>query len=296
MTKSEIIITSRSDKSQIIDYPNPLFPCQSHKSFYTPDMTTIVPEHWHEELEFLYMIEGHLDYSVNGEKIKVNEGQGLIVNSRRIHSNISLMGDYAVFYIGLMNTSCMRTSSYLDKKYLFPLIGPNSFDYILLNQDDWTQILLEDMIPIFEEEDEDGHELKIVEACLRALRHISQHIKPDGVNGNVSSEYVRIFKDMATYIGENYADKISLEDIAMAGNIGKTLCAKIFKMLTSKTPGDYLIHYRISKSMELLEESDLSVTNIAYQTGFNSASHYTKTFHDIIGCTPNQYKLSIKGN
>lgn len=55
------------------------------------------------------------------------------------------------------------------------------------------------------------------------------------------------FKSMLLYIQEHYHEKVSLEEIADVGSVGKTLCAKLFRTYTSKTPGEYLIHYRIQK-------------------------------------------------
>jgi len=284
------IIIARSDKSQILEYENPLFPCVLGKSFYTPDMTCHITEHWHEELEFLYVLEGHLDYGVHGEHIRVNEGEGFIVNSRRIHSNISKKGDYCVLNYGLLHPSCIRTSSYLDQKYLHPMISPNSFHYIHLKKDDWTSEILNEMCPLFDDTGIEGRELLIIQVCLKVLDLIFRNLPPNTEYNGISAEYVRTFKEMVSFINEHYSEKMSLEDIAASGNIGKTLCSKIFKKLTDKTPGDYLISYRINKSIELLDENEMSITDIAYATGFNSASHYTKTFHEMIGCTPNKYR------
>ena len=91
-------------------------------------------------------------------------------------------------------------------------------------------------------------------------------------------------------------NKISLDEISYAGNVGKTLCAKIFKKYTSKTPGDYLIYYRIQKSIELLTTTSLSTTEISFSTGFSSASHFTKTFRTLMGYTPLQYRNNPRNN
>lgn len=104
---------------------------------------------------------------------------------------------------------------------------------------------------------------------------------------------VETFKTMMIFIQEHYMEKISLEDIAKAGNVGKTLCAKLFKKYVSKTPGEYLIFYRIQKSIELLTDTNMSTTEISYAAGFSSASHYTRTFRKLMGCTPLKYR---KGN
>ena len=87
-------------------------------------------------------------------------------------------------------------------------------------------------------------------------------------------------------------EKVSLEEIADVGSVGKTLCTKLFRTYTSKTPGEYLIHYRIQKSLDLLTYTRDSITDIAYAVGFSSASHYTRTFRDIMGCTPLKYRTN----
>lgn len=295
MTKSNEIVTNkpiyvRSDKSQVIEYENPLFQCYAGRSFYAPDVTNQIPEHWHEELEIIYVLDGSLEYNVNGESFSLKPGEAVLVNSRRIHANSSRRGEYAVFVCILVHPFCLRTSSYLDQKYLLPMVGPNSVSHVKLTHEDWTGEILDLIEPFFDNLVIEGRELKIIHAGLNILDILYKKLPPELGYSGLSSEYVATFKDMVSYISEHYMEKISLDDIAEAGNVGKTLCAKIFKKLSAKTPGDYLINYRISKSIELLEANELSITDIAYNTGFNSASHYTKTFHDIIGCTPNKYR------
>lgn len=292
MIKTQDIITARDDRSQVLNYDNPLFSCIANKSFYSPEMTTLVSEHWHEELEYLYVIEGSLEYNVNGEIITLSPGEGIFVNSRRIHANISRRGEYCVFYYILIHPSNFCSSSFIEQKYVAPLLGPGSFDYILLRSDDWSKEIVDDIKKLFETPYHDGIEIEILESGFRALKLIFEHKKPDLSYSNASSAYVNTFKDMVTYINDHYMEKISLDDIANAGCVGKTLCAKIFKKFASKTPGDYLIHYRITRSMELLDKNEFNITDIAYQTGFNSASHYTKTFRELIGCTPNKYRAA----
>lgn len=295
MTDSREIVTYnpiyvRSDKSQVIEYENPLFQCYAGKSFYAPDVANQIPEHWHEELELIYVVDGSLDYNVNGEQFVLNPGEGVLVNSRRVHANSSKRGEYALFYCILIHPFCMRTSSYLDQQYLLPMIGPNSVAYVKLSKDDWTKVILDEIESYFDNLVIEGRELEIVQSCLKILNILYKKLPPELGYSGLSPEYVATFKEMVSFISEHYMEKVSLDDIAEAGNVGKTLCAKIFKKLSAKTPGDYLINYRISKSIELLEANELSITEIAYNTGFNSASHYTKTFHDIIGCTPNKYR------
>lgn len=288
------ITTFSDDKSEIVNYNNPLFYCFAKQCFYNADSTFIIPEHWHEDIEYLYVIEGKLEYSVNGESITLHAGEGICVNSKRIHSNRSMQGDYCLFYCVILHPSYLCASHYIEQKYVTPVFGPNAFDFLLLKKTDWTAQIIAELQNMFAAPNAEDMELKIIEVSFRILRLLYVNMRSELPLQRNSTQYVNAFKTMVTYIQKHFAEKITLEDIAGAGNVGKTLCAKIFTKFASKTPGDYLIHYRIMKGMELLKESELSVTEISYTTGFNSASHFTKTFKTLIGCTPNKYRNSTE--
>lgn len=293
MTDQADIITARNDKSQVLHYNNPFFFCVADKSFYTPEMTINVTDHWHDEIEYMYIVEGQLHFTVNGERLILEAGDGICVNSKRIHANRSPKGEYCMFYFALIHPSNLCVTSYIEQKYVSPVIGQDSFDYFLLKKGDWTEPILNDLRETFEEDMDEAQELKIIELSFRNLRRMYNHLKPRSSYNAESGRYVDTYKDMLTYINDHFSEKISLEDIAIAGNVGKTLCTKIFKKFSGRTPGDYLIHYRINESMRLLDENRLSVTEIAYNTGFNSASHFTKTFRELTGVTPNKYRDAL---
>lgn len=280
----------RADKSQDIKYYNSRFNFSGGRSLYSPDMNVKLPEHWHEDLEFLYVLDGQMDFNVNGKSFVLKAGEAIFVNSKRIHSNGSPKDSYCVFYYTLVHPSVFVISPYLEQKYVNPLLGPNSVDYLLMSDEEWSREINQEIYDLFETGDKETMEIHLAETCLKFFRLWYEHHKPNETISYATSAYIDTFKAMVTYINENYAEKITLEDIAGAGNIGKTLCAKIFKTFTTKNPGEYLLNYRIDKSMDLLKASSLSVTDIAYQTGFCSASHYTKTFREMIGCTPNHFR------
>ena len=83
---------------------------------------------------------------------------------------------------------------------------------------------------------------------------------------------------MVGFIQQKYSSKIALQDIAAAGYVCRSSCCSIFKEYLNQTPNAYLTEYRISKSVELLANPDLSVTEIAMQCGFSGSSYFTETF------------------
>lgn len=290
MTKTREIVTIRSDKSQIFEDRDPLFLCIGGRNSYTSDTISYASEHWHEDIEFLYVQEGKLDFIVNGKELELKAGEGIFVNSRRIHSNWSKLGEYCIFIYGIVHPSILTASPYIEQQYIKPLVSSSTFDYILLNKNDWTGEIIEEIENLMEKDQKASVEIGVIECAYKFIRLIYENVDMSKQINPVSPVYTKTFQSMLSFIQEHYMEKISLDEIAKAGNIGKTLCAKLFKQYVAKTPGDYLISFRIMKSMEMLSGTDMSVTEIAYSTGFTSASHYTKTFREIIGCTPMKYR------
>lgn len=78
-----------SDASENVAYNNPDFPAYIKKrqlSSY-PDFRAV--SHWHDDLEFMLILEGQMSYDVNGQKISLQAGEGIFVNSRCFHYGYS---------------------------------------------------------------------------------------------------------------------------------------------------------------------------------------------------------------
>jgi len=97
-------------------------------------------------------------------------------------------------------------------------------------------------------------------------------------------------KQMMCYIYENAAERLTLEDIARSGCISRTKCCQIFREYLNKTPMEFLNTYRLEMSMDMLRNSDLSVTEIAYNCGFHGLSYFSEIFKKYKGCTPSEYR------
>lgn len=96
------------------------------------------------------------------------------------------------------------------------------------------------------------------------------------------------------YISQHYSQPIWLEDIAQAFNFSPCYFTQVFKKQFGVTLNQYLTKFRIEKGRELLEQTGMSVENIAYLTGFNSRSYFCATFRRLVGITPNKYRQRIQ--
>ena len=92
------------------------------------------------------------------------------------------------------------------------------------------------------------------------------------------------------YIRENFREKISMKDICSALGRTKSAICPAFKQKYGITVVDYLTELRIDESKKLLLETDMTVSEIADETGFSDTSYFSKVFLKTVGVSPSCYR------
>ena len=96
-------------------------------------------------------------------------------------------------------------------------------------------------------------------------------------------------KEILSYIREHFTEKITLDEIAKHLHLSTNECCRFFKKNMNCTLFEYITEYRLSKSMELLEHTDLPVSQIAYESCFGS-SYFIEKFRKNVGMTPAAFR------
>lgn len=109
-------------------------------------------------------------------------------------------------------------------------------------------------------------------------------------NGASLEELQSVFRFINTHLGS----EITLADLAEAAHLEKTYFTKKFKRLTGTTPMEYVRSTRIEKAKDLLEFSDMSITQIAEALGFQSLHHFSNMFLKYTGSSPRKYKRALE--
>jgi two-component system response regulator YesN len=92
------------------------------------------------------------------------------------------------------------------------------------------------------------------------------------------------------YISDRYTEKITLDDIAENIGLSRFRVAHLIKEVTGKTVLQHIRQLRIQKAVELLEQTDRSYSDIAYDLGFSDQSYFTRQFREVVGTTPARYR------
>ncbi|MFC7055034.1 helix-turn-helix transcriptional regulator [Enterococcus alcedinis] len=95
---------------------------------------------------------------------------------------------------------------------------------------------------------------------------------------------------ITTYMENNYAKEISIEQLATLYYVSPTYLSKIFKDLTGVSPINYLIQIRLKNAHQMLEKQDLTVKEVAKAVGYEDAYHFSKSFKKHFGISPSIVK------
>jgi len=96
-------------------------------------------------------------------------------------------------------------------------------------------------------------------------------------------------------INENIGNpEFSIKAFAEKMNMGKTTFYKKINALTGKSVNDFITHVKLKKAAELLTHTELSVSEVAFKTGYKNLSHFTRSFKNQYGVPPSEYAKSVR--
>ncbi len=101
-------------------------------------------------------------------------------------------------------------------------------------------------------------------------------------------------RPVINYIAEHYSEKIYIDKLAEIIMVSADYFTKMFKDSIGKTPIDYINGIRINRAMQMLIESDKSVSEISDEIGFCNANYFNKIFKQYMGLTPLGYRKNNK--
>ncbi|MES2411143.1 AraC-type DNA-binding protein [Flavobacterium aquidurense] len=114
------------------------------------------------------------------------------------------------------------------------------------------------------------------------------------VDGERYEDYDKM-KVIYDYVQNNFQEKISLDEMANAACMSNASFNRFVKKRTGKTLVNYLRDIRIGYAARWLLEDDVSVSEVAYKSGFHSIANFNRTFKALKKCTPSQYRDDFFG-
>ena len=250
-----------------------------------------IPVHWHDEFEIIYVRSGFLTVSISGESYIGKTGEAFVVSPGNLHLMGSQRGtvDYYTFLFPLKYIS-FRTDDMLDEKLLEPL---NSGHLMICPRvKDTAKELCEQLIEIYEAKNDES-ESKIttqVRTKIILLQFILEMWKKGFVIENDTSGRNTVEKEMVSYIQQNFTGKISLREFGEQFHLSEKYISRYFKEHFHITLSQYVTYLRLEHAKQLLQDTDIPVTDVAMQSGYQNVSYFIRSFQKAYAVSPLKYR------
>lgn len=255
---------------------------------------TLVPWHWHEALEFDYVVEGSVKVSTASQTQTFQKGEAFFINTNVLTSMVNSQDcilDSHLFHPVFLGG---HFKSVFETKYLNPVLQNKNLDLLPIRgqtqQQKQITSRLRQLARLQQEQDREFQTRSLVgEIWLLLL----EELKNTQLRQVSTKNQDRLLTMMA-FIQENHGEKLTLEEIADAAAVSTRECLRCFRNAIDRSPVEYLNDYRLQTALKLLENTDMPVTEIALRTGFGGSSYFSKMFRRTYGKTPAQHRKEYR--
>ncbi|WP_039053846.1 AraC family transcriptional regulator [Sphingobacterium sp. T2] len=249
--------------------------------------------HYHDEVEFIYIIKGTGTLFVGDCIQTIVPGNCVLIGSNLPHywmfDENYLIGDSRIdcivihFHPHFLGENFFQIK---ELKILNDCLLASGRALFLADTDKRWHSLFH---AILEEE----HVLKIT-GLLNALYYFQKENPHSLVSKNYAflnhSLDEKRMNDVIQYIKQNYRHKVELQELAALARMTKNSFCRYFKQKTGKTPIQFVSELRVSHACKLLKSSELNLKEICFDSGFNSFVNSHKIFKSITKTSPKQYQ------
>ncbi|MBQ7800964.1 MAG: AraC family transcriptional regulator [Oscillospiraceae bacterium] len=254
-----------------------------------------VPWHWHEELEAVVISEGSCTVAAGSEKIVLHAGEGFFINSGVLHGAWDNAATGCRFHSLVFHPRLVGGSldSVYYQSYLQPLLADPSLEIIPLRPEiPWQKGALEAIESAWQQclREADGYEFQARNALSELIWLLHRNLNaPRRHTSEKSLRDAERIKTMLSFIHGNFASELTTRAIASSAMISESEALRCFRATIGTTPIQYVKQYRIQQAAQLLDTPE-KISDIAARCGFQDMSYFTRTFRELKGCTPTEYR------
>ncbi len=275
-----------------------------------------VPLHWHPNLEFFVVHRGRVHVQAGNSNIILEQGEGIFLNTNCLHSYESCGGEPCYCpNVVLQPEFIAPVNSIINTRYVMPLTLNSQLPYVVLNRrTEWKHEILDCLDRVFSmlqqygelgsygevpqldfaspAGDRECFEIRVQREINRAWELLYSHRGEIELAPAVKNEHVLQIRmqKMIGFIQKHYAEDVSLQDIANSASISRSEASRCFQSYLHTSPVNYLLKYRVERSMQLLRDNNMTVEAVALECGFSSSAYFCKIFRSHTGMTPKQYR------
>ncbi len=253
--------------------------------------------HMHSQIELNFVLTGQMTYWFDGRELTVDEGRlclfwGMIphqvIDRKEGTRFVCLYVPMSVF-LGLASLSRFRDAVF--RGAMIEALEIRSWDRDIFQR--WREELLagdENLTEIVRNE-LTARVLRIERDGWRDLREAGSAIASFNAN---DSERVEHIERMLRFIAEHALENISADDVGSAVGLHPNYAMSIFKRAVGHTINQAIVRHRLDTAQSLLISTDLSITDVAFESGFGSVSRFYEAFSERFVEKPTAFRRRMR--
>jgi len=288
--KNDIPIIHRD---YVFKYPD--FPLGINFNRFHPDY----PEHTHEFSELVLVKNGTGTNIVNGVSYSLSAGDVFVIPPGRVHEyrETGRLGCYNIYFDNKRLDLKRWDAGLLAGYHALFLIEPvyrqkGDFNSRLkLNQEQLIRIW--NLAELLEQELEGGQPGFRLMAMSRFMEMVCQLSRYYGESTGKNSLKVLRVAEAISHMEAHFTEQVSIENLARMAHMSSRNFHRVFLNATGKTPAAYLIGLRVMKAAHLLEFSDTTITEVAFECGFTDSNYFARQFRKLMNESPGDFRRRI---
>lgn len=259
--------------------------------FRSTERQTLI--HCHDCLEINLIEKGSGHYIIENNTYPIQEGDIFIINNSERHMAVH-EGELTMIVLVFAPEFIWDHPDEYD--YLMPFFRRGvRFSNRIGNRVQSYQELSAYINKIADEHEEkkDGWQMIIKAALMLFLAELYRYYKDNSELENPGKDFQKSYdriRGVIEHINQNFGEKLTLDELAALAHMNKTYLSTYFKEVMHIGIFEYIEQIRINYACTLLKASQLSVTEISFETGFNSVSYFNRMFKRIVGVSPKEYR------
>ena len=255
-----------------------------------------------------FITRGEAVFKINGEEIIVHKNEIAYIPEGAVMSCWALSDNIEFYSIRFCVTARLNDSDFLGEYFHIPTITKNAQESVLTYfQEIYQSATSQNPSRLFRIRG--NLELILAYLTQRANAEgeaevLSEHDVPDAHSLEAirrrNAKTQNINRDpriqvVVDYLTPHLNEPFTIQSLSEMAQVSQTSFRRLFKAHTGKSPSNYIRELRMTSAARMLLTSDREIAEIGYQVGFSDANYFSRTFRQVFGVSPHQYRRISRG-
>ena len=252
--------------------------------------------HWHAQVEVNYIVSGSVHYRMSEYALRLNAGDMCLFWGGQPHRMDESSDDsvYAGAHLPLVHFFRMRLPETVPNRLMQgqTLVTSATDAADAENFARWFQYVRSGE-PAKVEHAVNELLLRIERVCFEPFQMVPKN-GDTSANDQLGQQSPRAVARMCDFIAANFLQEIDSADISLSANLHPKYAMSVFKKSTGMTLNSYLSLLRLSYAQAMLLKDEVNVLQVAMESGFGSLSAFNKSFRNIAGMSPSDFRRDMR--